>query len=324
MKVLIKLEKLPLPKFNLEVKNPLPRPSSVGWINPGVWQDLNQGFIYLLFREVALENVQEDKPDIGDLVCLKLDNGYQIQEKKIVWSFEDKDYSLEDIRILPSQNTHLLAGMTVLKHQQETYIPYPGYFILPTPNYFFEPNMVFPKIEVFQNKGPGKNMCPIKENLFVFRSNIDVSKFWLLELQKNKLNALSSFDLNLPNSQRTGLGTPPLFFKKDEGIMIFHNVELRQGISVYNLFLGKIKYSNSLIEISISRKKFLSSADFELKKKAFYKELHSFREVIYIVGWAKIKKGFQELVVLFVNLGDMEIVPIEMRFEELVEFANQM
>ncbi len=287
--------------------------------NAGVWLDY-EGKTHLLGREVTQKD-QHGKPDVEDLILVTIDKLGHIAKQK-VWDAKSRHFFLEDPRALVTKNNgKLQLGFTaVLPQKQGNLVPFPAILELPLNNW--SAPLPPEQIRVLTEMGPGKNITPLSENMWMFRieGNSHNQTLTFVRIEDTRFETVKEIDFTAYSFNwakwRIGTTFAPVLLDSVKGILFIHGItQTKAGYYRYSLGRAVIDLANYTI-LTIDQKAFLKPEDFTAPDGSKpYQELHPFREVIYLCGG--IVDDIGKTVSLYVNVGDTQTVEVEVTFAEL-------
>ena len=306
-----------------QIKNIFPN-VSVARYNLAVWQNQNDNSLFFIGREVEKAG-REGQPDIGLLKLFEVDADGKIIQEKILWKPNYDSFSLEDPRALELENENLIIGLTaVLRTKKGKPIPFPAIVKI---NSLLAWQKVLPPILIIDSFGPGKNLTPIDQHTYIFRPddpeyNHKLLVFTLHSQFPEKIAEIT-FPKNLDWANwRIGTTMPPIWLTPTEAIFIVHGIS-KQVIDgkekyVYSIGRAKLTRKENRFKVVVAPEPILTPDDF-LDKNGLplVEELHpKLRRVVYSCGGV-IKKQKQDVLSLYVNVGDRATFEVELILEQL-------
>lgn len=281
-------------------------------INVGAWQT-EKGKLKLLLRHVEKPG-ENGEPDRGDLILVEFCGRRKLWER-VVWSSQP-DLNLEDPRVFKSKTGKLFLGVTAVVTEVEKYkhTPYPAFVQIDSEDW----EGPLPQVYIAKELGPGKNLTPIDENRYLFRSEDQLHKFKLVSWTgKNpQVEAEIDFTQQIPYwaEERIGTTFPPIWQDQDKGLMFLHGVYVRGGIHHYALTPAWLNRHNGSYTTTVADEPLLTSAILQKNGHLKYQELHPEKRVVYLCG-ALMYNG---CVNLYVNVGDTQTVLVTYSLQELI------
>jgi len=184
-----------------------------------------------------------------------------------------------------------------------------------------------PPFLVIDSFGPGKNFTPVDDKTFLFRPespdyNHKILVFSLHSQIPKKLGDIV-FPLNLKWAKwRIGTTTPPIWLTPNEALFIIHGISIKEIDGkkkyVYSIGRAKLTRKNSHYKVDVAKDPILTPDNFLTSAgKPLVKELHpEIRRVVYSCGGI-IKKNPQDMLSLYVNVGDRTTFEVEFLLDEL-------
>lgn len=296
---------------------------NVARFNMAVWQKSGEDLLCLIGREVAAPG-KIGEPDSGKLKLFELDENSEIIKEKIIWN-PIEGISLEDPRALELPDENLIIGLTaVLRDENGHNIPYPAIVKIESFNSWRDELPPFLIIDTF---GPGKNLTPIEKDIYIFRpeSSDYFHKLLIFSLESQTPEKLDDiqFPTDLPwASWRIGTTMPPIWLNSNEALFIVHGISIKnidgKEKYIYNIGRGKLIREKNKFTAIIGKDPILTPDDFlDINGLPLTEELHpESRRVIYSCGGV-IKKNSQDILSLYVNVGDKKTFEVELSLNEL-------
>jgi predicted GH43/DUF377 family glycosyl hydrolase len=298
--------------------------TQVARFNVAVWQKPGEDSLYFIGREVAKPG-ETGEPDTGILKLFEVSaNGVLIREK-IIWKPIYEGMNLEDPRALELPGENLIIGLTaVLRDKQGRPIPFPAIVKIDSLGSWKKELPPFLIIDTF---GPGKNLTPISKHTFLFRPDsadyFHKLLVFSLHSQISKKLGDIEFPLDLPwASWRIGTTMPPIWLTPNEALFIIHGISL-QNIDgkekyIYSIGRAKLVRSDNKFKVTVAREPIITPDDFlDPAGLPLVKELHPEKSrVVYSCGGV-IKKNTQDILSLYVNVGDRTTFEVELSLADL-------
>jgi predicted GH43/DUF377 family glycosyl hydrolase len=306
-----------------QIKNIFPN-IQVARYNLGVWQKSKEDSLCFIGREVVSAG-SYGEPDTGILKLFEINKDGRIIHERVIWKPLYDGINLEDPRALQLSDENLIIGLTcVLRDKKGNPIPFPA--IVKIDNlHSWKQNL--PPFLVIDTFGAGKNITPVDNGIFLFRPEAEMynHKILVFSLKSQIPEKLDDIDfpLNLPWAMwRIGTTTPPIWFTPTEALFIIHGIT-KQFIDgkekyIYSIGRAKLTRRNNKFRVTVAKDPILTPDDF-LNEKGLplVKELHpDVRRVVYSCGGI-IKKQNQNMLSLFVNVGDRATFEVEFSMQEL-------
>lgn len=294
--------------------------------NLAAWQNHKGNSVYFIGREVVKAGTKGE-PDNGILKLFEADSEGKITHERLIWKSTFDGINLEDPRALELPNENLLIGLTaVLRNKKGQPMPFPAIIKIDSHSSW---NEELPPFLVISTFGPGKNITPIDNHTFLFRPDAKKyhHKILVFSLHRQVPEKLTDIDFpkNLPWAKwRIGTTMPPIWLNEHEALFIIHGITIQEinGVPKYVYSLGRAKLTRkgNEFKVKVAREPILSPDDFlDTKGQPLVKELHpGLRRVIYSCGGI-IKKGKEDTLALYVNVGDRTTYEVEFSMEELKE-----
>lgn len=287
--------------------------------NVASWKSKNNN-IFLITREIERKS-RGDEPDFTNLILVELDKNLELLNESVIWEARSESLYLEDPRALALKNNSVTIGLTsLLRGANGEYIPYPAVTRLNGHDW----RDILPAVTIIESFGPGKNTTPVEEDIFFFRKNgkqntHNLTVFSLFNMVPREMQSLK-FPTDLPWAQlRIGTGMPPLWIEPNKALMIFHGITIIEGKYVYNLGRAALIKEKGKYSIKIDKKPLLTPEFFRDQNGNYLvEELHPFRKVVYCCGGV-LKPSDPNILVLFVNVGDMNTLLVEYPIKELTK-----
>lgn len=281
--------------------------------NVASWTSENDN-VFLISREIVQKS-KGDEPDFTKLVIVELDKNLRHIGEEVVWEASSENLYLEDPRArLSGNSSSVIIGLTaLLRGGKGEYIPYPAITKLPKRHW----HDILPSVTIIEKFGPGKNTTPVEDDVYFFRQNDDENShrllvFSLTDMVPKKLQYLE-FPSDLPWAQyRIGTAMPPIWIEPEKALMIFHGISVIEGKYVYSLGRAALIKHDSKYEIRIDPDPLVTPEYFKDSEGNYLvQELHpDLRKVVYCCGGI-LKPSNKNILILFVNVGDMNTFLVE-------------
>lgn len=302
--------------MDLQIKNIFPS-EGPSRFNVAAWQKTNRDHVVLVGREVY-EPGTTDMPDIGRLVLFEIDEENRIIHERVLWESLHNSLFLEDPRALVHSNSNITIGLTVLIRTDNGFLPYPCVVKVRSDSAW---TGGLPPISIIHAFGPGKNLTPIRRNVFLFRpERLDYHhKLLLFNITKNPTE---SYDIEFPTDLpwalwRIGTTMPPLWVSKNEGILIMHGITIQEGKYIYSIGRALLRRKKGKFQIIVHPDPLITPDTFTSQKLPQIKELHpELRRVVYACGGV-IKRKDPNNLYLYVNVGDSSTFEVKIALSEL-------
>jgi predicted GH43/DUF377 family glycosyl hydrolase len=306
-----------------QIKNIFPD-IQVARFNLGVWQNPNADSICFIGREVAAAG-DFGEPDTGILKLFEIEKDGNIVHERVIWKPLYDGINLEDPRALQLPNENLIVGLTcVLRDKTGRPVPFPAIVKI---DYLNSWKQNLPPFLVIDTFGPGKNITPIDKNIYLFRpDSLDYfHKILVFSLESQVPQKICDLDfpLDLPWAKwRIGTTMPPIWLNPHEALFIIHGIMMKKinGVEKYVYSIGRAKLTreNNQFKVEVAAEPILTPDDFVDKfGKPLVTELHpESKRVVYSCGGI-IKKNNQNILSLYVNVGDKATFEVEFSLDEL-------
>jgi predicted GH43/DUF377 family glycosyl hydrolase len=293
--------------------------------NLAAWPNHTTGTDCFIGREVTQAG-KSGEPDTGVLKLFELKDG-KIVNDRVIWKPDFDGINLEDARVLELPNENLLIGLTaVLRNKKGRPIPFPAIIKIDSHNSWTQE---LPPYLIITTFGPGKNLTPVDNTTFLFRPD-DVGyhhKILVFSLHRQVPEKID--DIEFPRNLgwakwRIGTTMPPIWLNDKEALFIVHGITKKRigGKQKYVYSLGRAKLTRheNQFDITLSPDPILTPDSFlDSQGKPLVKELHPhLRRVVYSCGGI-IRKHSQDLLSLYVNVGDRTTYEVELSLSELKE-----
>lgn len=305
--------------FKLEIKKIFPEGSPARF-NVAAWQKSDPKNIVLIGREVA-EPVSETTPDLGRLVLFEIDEDNRIIHDRVLWESLFSSLYLEDPRALVHDDGKITIGLTALLRGDGRYYAFPALVRIQSGAAAWKGEL--PPICIIHAYGTGKNLTPVKENLFLFRPEKKEYHHKLLFFNLDDDDPSSTHDVNFPTDLdwalwRIGTTTPPVWIDKKNALLIIHGINIQDGKYIYSIGRARMYLDEGTYKVKVHKKPFITPHTFTENGKPMVKELHpKLRKVVYACGGI-IKKQDSRHLYLFVNVGDTTTFEVKIVLSDLM------
>jgi len=133
--------------------------------NVAAWQKSDKDHVVLVGREIY-EPGKDDVPDKGKLVLFEIDEENRIVHERILWDASQFGFYLEDPRALVHADGSITVGLTAVINTDAGYKPFPAVVKIQSGKAW---TGELPPISIIHAFGQGKNLTPIRKNVFLFR-----------------------------------------------------------------------------------------------------------------------------------------------------------
>ena len=292
--------------------------------NLAAWQNRDSGLIYFIGREVA-EAGARGEPDTGVLKLFEVNADGSIVHERLIWKPMFDGINLEDPRALELNNKNLVIGLTaVLRDKKGVPVPFPALIKIDSHNSW---QKELPPFLIISSFGPGKNITPIDNTTFLFRPNSVEYHHKLLVFSLHSQVPEKLCDIEFPTNLawaqwRIGTTMPPIWLNAHEALIVVHGITVQRvgdkDIYVYSLGRAKLTRKNDQFSVVIAPDPILSPDDFtQPDGSPLVAELHpDLRRVVYSCG-GLIKKEKQNILSLYVNVGDRTTFEVEFSLSQL-------
>ncbi len=307
-----------------EIRNIFPD-HRVARYNLAAWQKPESDSIYFIGREVTHAGAAGE-PDTGILKLFEVAADGSIAQERTIWRPKYDGINLEDPRALELPNEQLLIGVTaVLRNKKGQPIPFPAIIKIDSHASW---NQELPPFLIVSSFGPGKNLTPLDNFTYLFRPddpdyNHKILVFTLHNQVPEKLADIT-FPTNLAWAQwRIGTTMPPIWLSDEEALFIIHgiSIEMVNGSEKYVYSIGRAKLTRrgNHFSVVVAPEPILTPDHFTENGLPMVPELHpELRRVVYSCGGI-IKKGKNDTLSLYVNVGDRTTFEVEFLLSELKE-----
>jgi predicted GH43/DUF377 family glycosyl hydrolase len=306
-----------------KIKNIFPD-VQVARYNLGVWQQPTDGLLCFIGREVAIAG-ESGQPDNGILKLFEIGKDGSVLHERVIWRPLYDGINLEDPRALQLPDENLIVGLTcVLRKKDGQPVPFPAIVKI---DYLNSWKQNLPPFLVIDTFGPGKNITPIDSHTFLFRPESEDYFHKILVFSLNKQVPEKLCDVEFPRdlpwaAWRIGTTMPPIWLSPNEALFIIHGITIQNidGKDKYIYSIGRAKLTRvgDIFSVVVAPDPILTPDDF-LDKDGLplVVELHpEARRVVYSCGGI-IKKNMQNLLSLYVNVGDRATFEVEFFLDEL-------
>ena len=294
--------------------------------NLGVWQSSKENSLCFIGREVVKAG-KIGEPDTGILKLFEIGKNGTITHERVIWKPLYDGINLEDPRALQLPNENLIVSLTCVLRDKKGYpVPFPAIVKI---DYLNSWKQNLPPFLVIDTFGPGKNITPIESSTYLFRPDSleyhhKILVFSLKSQIPKKIGDIE-FPLDLPWAMwKIGTTMPPIWFTPNEALFIVHGITIQKikGKEKYIYSIGRAKLirRKNKFEVIVAPEPILTPDDFLNENGSpLVKELHpGHRRVVYSCGGI-IKKGKQNSLSLYVNVGDRATFEVEFSLKELKE-----
>ncbi len=281
------------------------------------------GHTVLIVREVTIAG-GKGEPDKGSMILIEIDPQGNIVHESVIWKPQGDDQLLEDPRALVLSQGKVLMGLTaVLKGNK--YYPYPAITTLENTSY----KGYLPQVNIIKDFGPGKNTTPVDDKTFFFRQDGPENNHKLFVFEWDGLRPKGIGEIYFPKnidwaSWRIGTTMPPIWINDAEALMLIHGIKIQDGKYVYSLGRAKLfkdSYSSSTprFEVEVDPMPLLTPDNFVSENgEPTIEELHpQLRRVVYACGGVVRQKSEQQILSLYVNVGDTQTVEVPLEINHL-------
>ena len=285
--------------------------------NVAAWPNKANNNIILVGRQIE-SAARSGQPDKGKLFLVEIDQDNQIVHERIIWEPRFESLTLEDPRAMIIEGDQVVIGLTAVLRKRRGYEPFPALAKLNTQSWKDE----LPPITLIQTFGPGKNITPLKNDLYLFRPedhrhNHSLIIFSLHDLVPQKLQDLD-FPTDLPWADwRIGTTMAPIWFDANNALMIIHGITKKNNKYIYSLGRAKLTCVDNGYKVQVAPEPILTPDSFRaFDKKIKTRELHPrIRRVIYACGG--IVNPAQPSLELYVNVGDTSTFQVVFSLSDL-------
>jgi len=292
--------------------------------NVAVWKNPKNKHLFLIGRELY-EKGKKGKPDFSRLFLIEMDSLQNIISEKIIWDSFLNNVIFEDPRAIIIDETNIIIGLTAVLRSKKGFDVYPSILRLGIEDLYDD----FPPPFIVLNFGPGKNITPIDNNLFLFRpEGTEYSHSLIIFSTQShvpkKIQKLD-FPTDLPWAQwRIGTTTPPFWINDHEAIMIFHGITIdNMNRYVYSLGRARLSIIDNHYKVEAAIEPLLTPDIIRYNFKSIkVKELHPrLRRVLYACGGI-IDSDNPDKLDLYINIGDTETYQFSISIKDLKSDLN--
>jgi len=305
-----------------QMKNIFPN-IRVARYNFAAWQKNGTNSVNFIGREVIAPGLPGE-PDMGILKLFEMNEHGRIVHERIIWQPLFDGINLEDPRALELADEKLTIGLTaVLRDKHGIPVPFPAIIKIDSHSSW---QQELPPFLIISSFGPGKNVTPIDSTTFLFRpESADYHhKLMAFSLHRQVPEKLSDivFPTNLPWARwRIGTTMPPIWLNEHEALFIIHGISIDdKGKYVYSIGRAKLTRRDSDFSVVVAPESILAPDSFvDDVGLPLVSELHpTIRRVVYSCGGI-VKKGKEDGLSLYVNVGDRTTFEVEFSIKELKE-----
>lgn len=285
--------------------------------NAAAWQTNDSCNVVLMLREVQQGSV-DDTPDRGKIIQVIMDHKRQVVKEETVWQPTDDSQHLEDPRALVLPDGSVLVGLTAVRKVSDKFLPYPAFAKVSTR----EGRTEIDDLVVADHLGQGKNLTPFDSETWVFRRDDQNHQLTIVSWDGKSAKAIGEIDFrqHIPTwaSFRMGTTISPIQITQNEYLMIIHGIRFENGIYHYSIGRAKIVKTRGFEVLAVDERPIITPEDFYVDGAPIYPELHDFRRVVYVCGGVRKKVGAQDLLALYVNVGDRQTVEVVLQMKKLL------
>lgn len=286
--------------------------------NAAAWTEAEEGNTMLVLREVK-EAAKQNEPDKGDMILLEKDASGSIVHEAQAWKAEGAHELLEDPRALVTADGGVRIGLTAVQ-QEEDFPPYPAITILDKTRW----RGSLPLVRVIKDFGQGKNTTPIDATRFFFRQEGDHNNHKLFVFSWEDDQAKACGQIVFPQdiewaSWRIGTTMSPIWINNTEALMIIHGIQIKDDKYVYSLGRAKLTAQSDTFTVQLDPEPLLTPDDFLYPDGTpMVQELHPhLRRVVYACGGVVKKIDHEEVLNLYVNVGDRQTIEVPLLLSTL-------
>lgn len=300
--------------------------TAVARYNLAAWQKKTGSSVFFMGREVSKPG-NKGEPDTGVLKLFELNQNGEVLQERTIWRPTHSGISLEDPRALEVENNDLVIGLTaVLRNKKGKPVPFPAIVKINSHDSW---NKKLPPFLVIETFGPGKNVTPIDNWTYMFRPEKReyFHKILVFSLHKQVPKKLLDivFPANLSWAKwRIGTTMSPIWINDNEALFIIHGITIQNinGVDKYVYSLGRAKLTRdgNHFKVKVADEPLLTPDDFLNKDGSpIVEDLHpELRRVVYSCGGI-IKKGEEDRLSLYVNVGDRATFEVQYSLDKLKE-----
>jgi len=309
-------------KFH-QIKNIFPN-SSVARYNVAVWQKSENDSLCFIGREVTKAG-KIGEPDNSILKLFEVDKNGSVIQERVIWKPLYDGINLEDPRVLELANENLVIGLTaVLRDKNGRPVPFPAIVKIDSLTSW---KHELPPFLIIDSFGPGKNLTPLDNRNYLFRPDAIDYHHKLLVFSIHSQIPEKLGDIEFPKDLpwagwKMGTTMPPLWLTPNEALFIIHGISIQKinGANKYVYSIGRAKLvrKEQTFEVTVAPEPILTPDDFlNNEGLPLVQELHpELRRVVYSCGGI-IKKDTQDILSLYVNVGDRTTFEVEFSLQEL-------
>jgi predicted GH43/DUF377 family glycosyl hydrolase len=294
--------------------------------NLAVWEKSGEDALCFIGREVTSPGAVGE-PDNGILKLFEVDRDSAVLQERVIWKPVYDGINLEDPRVLKLENENLLIGLTaVLRNKKGQPVPFPAIVKIDSINSW---KQELPPFLIVGTFGPGKNLTPVDNTTYLFRPDSKDYFHRILAFSLHSQVPEKLGDIQFPKdltwaSWKIGTTMPPVWLTPNEALFIIHGITIQkvEGVNKYIYSIGRAKLSrrNNKFEVTVAPEPILTPDHFlNDHGQPLVEELHpELRRVVYSCGGI-IKKHTQDMLSLYVNVGDRATFEVEFSLSELKE-----
>lgn len=301
------------------IKNIFPG-SHVARFNVAAWQEEEFKRTVLVGREVT-ERGQEGEPDIGKLVLFELDEQGEVVHERVIWEPLYESFYLEDPRAMVLADGRIVIGLTAVLRMKQGVEPFPA--VVTVGQRWRD---LLSAVTVIFTFGPGKNLTPFSDGLFLFRPD---HKDWyhtlvLFDMKHEIPKSVQNFHLptNLTWGEwRMGTTMPPLWQSPTEALLFIHGITIVDKKYVYSIGVAKITQTGEEYSIQVHPEALITPDTFLNEEGVpLVDELRpEERRVVYACGGV-VKKDEPDDLHLYVNVGDRTTFDVVLSLPEIKKY----
>lgn len=287
--------------------------------NVAAWQKSNTDNVVLVAREVS-EPGQNMVPDIGKLVLFEIDENNKVVHERTIWKPVHGEFYLEDPRARVGEDGVITIGLTAVLRADSGFLPFPAVVTLPQ-NHTWDGQL--PPITLIHSVGPGKNITPIRKDLFLFRPEAEEYHHKLLIFNPFIFEKESSYDISFPTDLewarwRIGTTMPPVWIDDDNALLVFHGINIENGKYIYGIGRARLyRDGDGKFKVKVAKDPIITPEMFKRDGKPMEVELHpELRRVVYACGGV-VKRKEPDILTIYVNVADRATYEVKMRLDQL-------
>jgi predicted GH43/DUF377 family glycosyl hydrolase len=292
--------------------------------NLAVWEKSGEDSLCFIGREVAAAGAFGE-PDNGILKLFEVSRDGAVLQERVIWKPVYDGINLEDPRVLKLENENLLIGLTaVLRNKKGQPVPFPAIVKIDSINSW---KQELPPFLIIGTFGPGKNLTPVDNTTYLFRPDSKDYFHRILSFSLHSQVPEKLGDIQFPKdltwaSWKIGTTMPPVWLTPNEALFIIHGITIQKvdGVNKYIYSIGRAKLSRhgNNFEVTVAPEPILTPDHFlNDQGQPLVEELHpELRRVVYSCGGI-IKKNTQDMLSLYVNVGDRATFEVEFSLSEL-------